>query len=388
MPHAVMAVLIDFKSAFNRVNHNIVVTILSKMGVPGWLLRIVAGFLTHRGLIVRHRGLHSEKLDMPGSTPQGTLLGLFLFLILINSTGCGHPKDLIGKYATSSLNIGVPLEKINLKYIDDMTQAFAFNVHEITSQNNNPTLPLSYHERTGHIVSEGVQLDAQLEINRVIEDCKMNEMVINISKTKVMMFNTSRKRDFLPELSIGTEHVLEVVSDHKLLGIIVQEDLRWAKNTLNLCRRGFSRLWMLRRLRNIGASRQELCDVYIKQVRSVLEIAVPAWEPGLTKSEGGQLERVQKSAFSIILGDEYESYEHALEELNLEKLSVRRSQICLKFAKKALKHPKYQSWFKENTATSCTRARKNKLVPVNARTKRYERSPLPYLTHLLNLHLS
>ena len=53
---------------------------------------------------------------------------------------------------------------------------------------------------------------------------------------------------------------------------------------------------------------QELLDVYTKQVRCVLEIAVPAWEPGLTKSEGGQLEQVQKSAFSIILGDEYLNY--------------------------------------------------------------------------------
>ena len=65
---------------------------------------------------------------------------------------------------------------------------------------------------------------------------------------------------------------------------------------------------MLRRLKNIGANIQELLDVYTKQVRCVLEIAVPAWEPGLTKSEGGQLEQVQKSVFSIILGDEYLNY--------------------------------------------------------------------------------
>ena len=37
-------------------------------------------------------------------------------------------------------------------------------------------------------------------------------------------------------------------------------------------------------------------------------MAVPVWEPGLTKSKGGQLEGVQKSAFSIILGDEYLNY--------------------------------------------------------------------------------
>ena len=52
IPHAVLAVLIDYSKAFNRANHNLIVTILSSMGVPGWLLRIVIGFLKNRELIV------------------------------------------------------------------------------------------------------------------------------------------------------------------------------------------------------------------------------------------------------------------------------------------------------------------------------------------------
>ena len=56
IPHAVLAVMIDFAKAFNRINHNIIITILSDMGVPGWLLRIVIGFLTERELIVRYNG--------------------------------------------------------------------------------------------------------------------------------------------------------------------------------------------------------------------------------------------------------------------------------------------------------------------------------------------
>ena len=51
VPHAVIAAMIDFSKAFNRINHNIIITILSDMGVPGWLLRIVIGFLSDRDLI-------------------------------------------------------------------------------------------------------------------------------------------------------------------------------------------------------------------------------------------------------------------------------------------------------------------------------------------------
>ena len=43
--HAVLAVAVDFSKAFNRVNHNIVIELLSDLGVPGWLLAIVMGSL-------------------------------------------------------------------------------------------------------------------------------------------------------------------------------------------------------------------------------------------------------------------------------------------------------------------------------------------------------
>ena len=87
IPHAVLAVMIDYSKAFNRICHNTIITILSKMGVPGWLLRIVMGFLTERELIVRYRGKHSNRKWLPGGSPQGTRLGLFLFLIPINAAG-------------------------------------------------------------------------------------------------------------------------------------------------------------------------------------------------------------------------------------------------------------------------------------------------------------
>ena len=43
-----LACMVDFSKAFNRQNHNLLVTKLSDMGVPGWLLRIVIAFLNTR----------------------------------------------------------------------------------------------------------------------------------------------------------------------------------------------------------------------------------------------------------------------------------------------------------------------------------------------------
>ena len=42
---AILACLVDFQKAFYRINHNLIITILSDMGVPGWLLRLLYLFL-------------------------------------------------------------------------------------------------------------------------------------------------------------------------------------------------------------------------------------------------------------------------------------------------------------------------------------------------------
>ena len=163
--------------------------------------------------------------------------------------------------------------------------------------------------------------------------------------------------------------------------------MKWVENTDYMCKKGYARLWMLRRLKGLGATRKELLDVYQKQVRSVLELAVPVWHPAITLQERKQIERIQKCAFYIILGSNYTCYSDALELLEIESLENRRSKICEKFAKKCLNNPRYSRWFhsKEYTKpTHNTRSDKSKLEPVSTRTLRYKNSAIPYLTELLN----
>ena len=147
----------------------------------------------------------------------------------------------------------------------------------------------------------------------------------------------------------------------------------------------------LRRLRGLGATEVEMLDVYMKQVRSVLELAVPVWQPALTQQEARQIERVQRCALYIILGDQYLSYENALETLECQNLDERRKKLCENFAKKSLKNPRYKTWFcannapppSINTRQEATRT-PTMFNPVETRTDRFKKSPIPYLTDLLN----
>ena len=168
----------------------------------------------------------------------------------------------------------------------------------------------------------------------------------------------------------------------------MRSDLKWTNNTANLVNRASKRLWILRRLKLLGADQKSLLLVYTKQIRSILELSVPAWQGSVTLTEKNDLERVQKCAARIILGSNYSSYSEALMLLSLESLESRRMKLCLNFALKAEKHPKYCSWFVPYTKKRDTRAVPTKYNMARTYHARYERSPINFLTYLLNEHYS
>ena len=144
----------------------------------------------------------------------------------------------------------------------------------------------------------------------------------------------------------------------------------------------------MRRLKNLGANRDDLLEIYRTQVRIVLELAVPAWQGNLSHIDKINIERVKKSALHIILGDEYISYRNAIRTLDLDDLETRRNKLCLKFVKKCEKSDKFSNWFKLNTQSVNTRQEKTKYVKVRARLSRLEKSPISFLTNMLNHHYS
>ena len=124
-------------------------------------------------------------------------------------------------------------------------------------------------------------------------------MINKIKKTKAILFNRARNFDFMPKLTIEDSEPLELVDEMRLLGVMVSYDLKWRSNTTVMIKKAFSRLWILRRLKPLGASTMELLDVYQKQVRCIVEYASPVWTGGLTLDEVHQIERVQKTVFLL-----------------------------------------------------------------------------------------
>ena len=124
----------------------------------------------------------------------------------------------------------------------------------------------------------------------------------------------------------------------------------------------------------------------MKLLRCILELAVPAWQGGISQAEKTDLERVQKTACHIILGDAYFYYKNAIKSLNLDSLEDRRNKLTLKFALKSEKNLKFKAWFKLAAKTVKTRSKPMKYCDVRTNFTRFERSPLSFMTKLLNMH--
>ena len=78
-PTAFLAGLVDFSKAFNRIDHNIIVTILSDLNIPTCALRLIMAYLSQRKMCVWYNGAESTEQDIPGGGPQGGLLIVILF---------------------------------------------------------------------------------------------------------------------------------------------------------------------------------------------------------------------------------------------------------------------------------------------------------------------
>ena len=98
------------------------------------------------------------------------------------------------------------------------------------------------------------------------------------------------------------------------------------------------------------------------------------------------MERVQKVACKIILKDRYDNYKQALNYLNLDKLSKRRDDLCLRFSKKCLKMNKTKDMFPLNPNTKQDNLRfTEKYMVQHATTGRLLDSAIPQIQRALNV---
>ena len=150
----------------------------------------------------------------------GTLLGLLLFLVLINDLGFDDQTNNAGELITCKKRIK-EFNLIHLKYMDDFAVAEAVDMKSQLTQvpvDARPQ-PDKYHDRTGHqLKPEKSEVYSQLLKTEQYAD--VNSMKINYKKTKLILFNPGSARDFHPKFSLSKNEI-DLVEETKLLGVVV-----------------------------------------------------------------------------------------------------------------------------------------------------------------------
>ena len=144
---------------------------------------------------------------------------------------------------------------------------------------------------------------------------------------------------------------------------------------------------ILRRISGFGAPIEDMKNIYVLFIRSLLEQSATLWHSSLTNENIEDLERVQKNAFRIILQEKYETYSKALIKLDMENLSDRREELCLNFAKKCVKNQKTTHMFPVNKKKHEMDTRNpGKYEVQHAYNDRLKNSAIIYMQNLLNDH--
>ena len=278
---------LDFSKAFDRIGYNVLITKLINIGVRRSLIAWIISFLSNRRQRVKLAESTSHWLPVKAGVPQGTKLGPILFLIMINN-----------------LSISSPDTK-TWKYVDDVS------LSEGLSRDNDSTI--------------------QSSLDTISSWSSLNWMKLNAKKCKELRVCFLKEKPQLQPLHIDGQE-LELASCYKVLGLTIQNNLKWNEHINVTVSKASKRLHILRVLCHGGLPAEDLLTIYFSIIRSVLEYCCAVWHHALPSYLSEDIERVQKRAFRIILPGFH--YEDDLVKLNCTTLFERREQLCLKTIKK------------------------------------------------------
>ena len=365
---AIIMAGLDWSAAFDRQDPTIAVKKFIQLGVRPSLIPLLSSYLTDRKMKVKFNGEVSDFLALIGGGPQGTLLGQIEYLVQSNDNADNIPPE------------------DRFKYIDDLSILQLICMSGLL-------IEYDFHE---HVASDvgidqkflpAASYGIQGSLDQISTWTSENLMRLNAAKCNYMIFSRS-KENFSTRLAINNT-ILERKHVNKILGIYISDDLSWSRNCQEICKKAYSRLSMLTKLKYVGVKVEDLLDIYVLHIRSLAEYCSVVFHSSLTVGQSNTIERIQRTCLKIILGDMYIDYTSALEMSGLDSLYDRRSKRCLDFSLKSIKHHRNSRLFPINQNAGAFNARNSERFQVNfASTSTYRDSTIPFCQKLLNAHFN
>ena len=283
--NTVHAVYIDFKKAFDSVPHHRLLYKLSRIGIRGRLLTWIENFLIGRSQTVHISDKQSAKVAVESGVPQGSVLGPILFIVYIND--CASKLDCdIAMFADD-----IKLWRVIRTAADE--ENLQENLNRLQTWSNDWLLP--FNETKCNIIRVG-----------------------NVSSSNRRVYRLNG----IP---------LKEVDTQKDLGVWIMPSLKPSLHCAKVSKSAMSVLYLVKRA---FSTFTDDCfkKVFGTFVRPLLESAIQVWRPWAAK-DINLLERVQRRATKLVIGQGSQPYETRLSNLNLFPLRYRqlRGDLILTF---------------------------------------------------------
>ena len=358
--------MVDWSQAFDRQSHKLGVQSFIENGVKPALIPVLVSFFQNRRMRVKWKGFLSTLRTLNGGGPQGGTLGIEEYL------------------SQSNNNCDFLNEDEKYKYIDDLSMLELVNLISIGISNYNFKAHVASDIGIGNKYLAPKNIQSQGYLDKIEEWTNSKEMKLNTKKSKYMIINFTKNYQVNTRLQME-KNLLQQVTETRLLGVILRDDLSFKSNTNHITRNAYKRMTILHKLGKFSLPVEDLVNIYVLYIRSVLEQSAVVWNSSITKGEQLDIERVQKCALRAILKEDYISYEEALDICNLETLKSRRNKLSLSFAIKCTKNENTQDIFPLRKTLVDTRNSEKYIVKKSC-TDRLANSAVPFMQRLLNKH--
>ena len=281
--HEVRVVFLDISKAFDKVLHDVIIFKLTQNRISGNLLKLLRDFLSERRKHVVFNGQASTWTNITAGVPQGSILGLILFLVYIN--------DLSEGLST------------NDKLFADDTSLFTL-IHD--------------SQTSANVLSKDLEMihnwPFQWKMNFNPDPTKQAQEVIFIRKTKKLPH---------PPLVFNNTNVTQSIYQ-KHLSIILDSKFTFENHIYMVTTKINKTIGLLRKLQN-PLPRTALIKIYKAFVRPYLDYGDILYGQAFNLSFQQKLESIQFRAClaitDVIRGT---SREKIYQELGLQSLQSRR----------------------------------------------------------------
>ena len=270
----------DYRKAFDVVNHRILLSKLSSIGISNPLLGWLGDFLCDRSMKVVVHNFSSHNVNVSSGVPQGSVIGPLLFLIYINHVTSGLRSKFVLFADDLKLYLALPLDK-------------------------------SYALDASFILQNDVAM-----LHR-----RSESWGLSFSVNKCARIHFSRLRtDPVCDYFIGDSPIPNKDS-FRDLGVVVDSSLKFHLHINEVCRKANGIANSILR-GTICRSPEFMVQVFITHIRPIIDFASVVWNTGYV-GDLQMLESIQRRWTKKIAGFADHPYSVRLSTLNLFSIKGR-----------------------------------------------------------------